>query len=299
MLAIPPLDILAGYSTMLLSSSADEEAVYDPEAHYSIDDVVFYGSTVYKSLQDLNHNKLPTEHPDYWLDQGLINKLRMFDTSRLTLTSSTSGNLVVRFKPFTRITHIALLNLVGSSVRVQKYASAGGSLIFDETQQLSVSGGTYYSYVFSDVETVTKALFANMPGAHSEEVVVTITPLGGTASCGLLACGKPFNIGDAQWGFTTPIEFRGRTYIDNNQNLVTTERGYVIGCSGSVIADALAYNRTIDFFGKYAGLPLLWVLDSEGSDYTSSLIFGRYEKVVPAFEYHGEVTYNLDISGFR
>lgn len=296
MIVIPPIDCTA--SGVLTATNAVDAAAWAVGTTYAANAVVSHGGRNWLSLQAANVGKTPGAEPLWWIDDGPVNSLAMFDTSVQTPTTHT-GHLIWTLHPG-RFSAIGLMGLVGNSVKIE--IVDGATTIYTETRTLAASDGTYFSFCLEEWLQQREANFYGLPGVPTASVTITVygaSPTTGATACGLCVIGKQFEIGKAEYGFGAPIADRGRHYLDNLGNPVNLERGYDKGISGTVVSTRTAYNRMNAWLADHIGTPCLWVASPEQADFVSATVFGRYVRAVPVISNYNDITIALEIAGYQ
>jgi hypothetical protein len=294
MIVISPIDCTA--PGVLIATNAVDLAAYNAATTYAADAEISYAGRNWISVQAGNIGHTPGTDALWWVDTGPINSLAMFDTSVQTATTRTGGlswTLSVG-----RFTAIGLMGLVGQSITIT--VSDGATLIQTETRTLASTEGTYYSFCFEEFFQTDAVTFSGLLSSPTCTVTISVaTAPASVAACGLCVIGKQFFVGDAQYGFGSPIEDRGRHYLDSLDNPVNVERGYSKGASGALMLERTAYNRLNGFLAAHIGEPMLWVAAPDQNDLVAANVFGRYVRAVPVIESVNSITLALEISGYR
>lgn len=294
MIVIPPIDCTA--PGVLVSTTATDLAAYNAATTYAADAEISYAGRNWISVQAGNTAHTPGTDALWWIDNGPSNKLAMFDTSVSTATTHVGGLTWVL--SVGRFTAIGLMGLVGQSVTIT--IADGATVIYTETRTLQTSDGTYYSFCFEDLLQTDAATFDGLLSSPTCTVTIAIaTAALATAACGLCVIGKQFFAGNAQYGFSNPIEDRGRHYLDNLDNPVNVERGYSKNISGTIVTDRTAYNRLMKFLSDHIGTPMLWIAAPDIADFVSATAFGRYVRAIVVIESYNQITSNIEIAGYR
>lgn len=291
MIVIPPIDCTSG---ALTATNAVDLTAYNAGGTYAADDQCSYAKRNWISVQAGNIGHTPGLDVLWWVDNGPINSLAMFDTSVQTATTRIGGlswTLSVG-----RFTAIGLMGLVGQSITVT--INDGATVIFTETRTLASSEGSYYGFCMDEFFQIGETAFYGLPSTSTATVTISI---GGaaTTACGLCVIGKQVFIGNAQYGFSVPLEDRGRHYLDALSNPVNVERGYSKGISGTIVTNSQSFNRLVSFFAKHIGDPMLWVATPDQADLIGSTVFGRYVRAVPVISNYNQITASLEIAGYR
>lgn len=294
MIVIQPVDGTA--SGVLVSCNATDAAAWSAATTYAADAVISYANRNWISVQGTNLNKTPGSEPLWWTDNGPTNRMAMFDSSVQTKTTTTGG---LTFTVFVgRATAIGLMGLIGQSIEFTIRDGLGGTVIMTESKTLQITAGNYYSFCLEDLVQQSDIHWTGLLGSAYGHVTITISGTGET-SCGLCVIGREFFIGEAQYGFSFPIEDRGRQYLDSLGNPVTVERGYSRGCSGNLVANTVEFNRLMTIFQTKAGIPCLWIASPGTADYVSGVVFGKISQVTPVIESYGRIVTSITISGYR
>jgi hypothetical protein len=291
MIVIPPIAITPA---MLVAINAVDAPAWAVGSTYALGDSVSRNYRNWVSLQAANLGKTPETEPLWWRDDGPCNTMAMFDSAVATASSRTGG--LSWTLDAGRFTALGLMGLVGQSVTVS--IADGATVIYSKTRTLQKSDGTYFSFCFDEFLQTRETAFYGLPSTPTARITVSITGPELTA-CGLCVLGKQFAVGDAQYGFSVPIEDRGRHYLDALGNPVNLERGYSKGVSGTISTTRANFNRLTGFFADYIGVPCLWVAAPDQNDLISSTVFGRYIRAVPVISGPVLITANLEIAGYR
>lgn len=294
MIVTHPMDCTAPGA--LVSTNAVNAAAWVVGTTYAANAVVSYLGRNWTSVQAANTGNTPDTSPLWWVDSGPVNTLAMFDTSVQTATTRTGGLEWVL--SVGRFTCLGLMGLSGQSVTIT--IRQGAAVIYTETRTLQSSDGTYYGFCFESPLQVDAAIFSGLPSSPTCQVTISIatTPTA-VAACGLCVIGKQFFVGDAQYGFSVPIEDRGRHYLDALDNPVNVERGYSKGVSGTIVTSRENFNRLTAFLAAHIGEPMLWSASPEQNDLVGANAFGRYIRAVPVIESVNQITAALEIAGYR
>jgi hypothetical protein len=146
-----------------------------------------------------------------WVDIGPTNRWAMYDRKVGTVTTA-AESLTVVLAPG-RINSLALLGVDASRVIVT--LTAGGEVVYSATIDL-VNGtrvGNWYDYFyepFAQIEELVitdlvDAALLDMPAYGEGVLTVTLERPGGTVSCGLMAVGMLFIVGETEHGAKVSI----------------------------------------------------------------------------------------------
>lgn len=304
MIAVPPIDctavgVLVSTNSVdwLAYNAANTYAAYVEATGYTTSTACSYAGRNWTSLQAANTAHTPGAAGSelWWSDAGPINSLAMFDTSVQTATSRTGG-LEWTLKTG-RVTCVGLMGLVGASVTITVRDGLAGAVIYTDTQTLQTGDGTYYAFCFEDLIQRSDVSWTGLLGSIDGHITISIASTG-AAACGLCVAGKQVYLGQATYGFSMPLESRGRQYLDSLNNPVSIDRGYVRNCSGTLMSDADQFNRLLAFYSTNITEPFFWLAAPGLADLVSASGFGKISRVVPAIT-EGMHTTSIDIAGYR
>lgn len=183
---------------MLLSSSIaeDDAPAYAAGTTYAAGAQVVYLHRVYESKQGSNLGKTPSTETAWWTDLGPTARWAMFDERPSTLSAAAASTVTFTVAPGVWVTDIALIDLAGTSARVQVYDSDGTTLLWQQTKPLpGISETSYYRWFFRDrVLTDGDLIFSGLPRRLGARITVTLTGPG-SVSLGVAAFGIAHTIG--------------------------------------------------------------------------------------------------------
>ena len=268
MIAIPFTPVTT--TAVLVATNAADETAWASGTTYALGAVVSKNQRRWASLQASNTNHDPEETGSlWWADDGPSNQWALFDTSVQTSTTRTGG---LEFTLATgRATAVGLMGVAGATTAtITVRDGLGGTIIYTNTKTVAASDGTYYSFCFEELQQVADITWSGLPGSIDGHITITLAGAG-TVACGLCVFGKQQWLGDAQYGFSLPIEDRGRQYLDRLGNPVTIERGYSKSCSGTLVASVADYNRMVGWLTANVSIPCLFVAAPDMADLTCLL----------------------------
>lgn len=231
-----------------------------------------------------------------WLDIGPCNKCAMFDALISTQTHAASP-LVVQIQPGDVISSLALINLIGASVRVEVFA--GGSTVYDTTQDLQ--GGIiadWWDYYFTEDDQVNQALFNDLPLYFSATIKITLTGIaGGAVAIGHAVFGSRQEIGSLEMGASSGIIDYSRKQTDDFGETLFVRRAFADEFSGQVFVENGQLNRIKRLLRDLRATPCLWI-GVEDETYTETLVvYGWYRQHRIAINYPNHSLIDLEIEG--
>ena len=296
MIAVPFTTVSS--TSVLVAINATEEPAWSGATTYALSAVVSKNKRRWVSLQASNLNHDPEEASSlWWADDGPSNQWAMFDTSVQTATTRSGG---LEWTLATgRATAVGLMGVMGANTAtITVRDGLGGTIIYTNTKTLAASDGSYYGFCFDDLQQVQEVTWDSLPGSISGHITISLAGAG-TVACSLCVFGKQFYVGQAQYGFSLPVEDRGRQYLDRLGNPVTIERGYSKGCSGTVQSERADFNRLLAFVQANINTPCLWVAAPDQADLVAATVFGRFTRAVPAITEPSRITAAWEIAGYR
>lgn len=293
MIVVPLITV----TSAMLASNAVDEAAWSSATTYALGALVRVGEVRYSSLQAGNTNNDPTAPGSlWWVEDGPINSLRMFDVSAATTTQFTAGASLT-ITAGQNVTALGLSNLVGTSVNV--VVRNGATVLALYTRNILTSDGSEWGYFFADPQQTTDLVFADLPVPNTAiDVIVNGTT--GT-SVGLCAIGRQVYIGDAEKGASVSTELRGRDYTDALGNAQATERGYARTLSCTLQMDRADFGRITALMEGLMQQYALWVVAPDVGDYDSAQLVGRYQRAVRVLDANGSqsISLALEVTGAR
>lgn len=285
---------------MLISSTATEAyASWSSSTTYAINAIVVYGTRLYKSLQNSNLNKLPSEVGSlWWSDIGPSNKFAMFDEQVNTTTTST-GSITVVLEPGS-FDSLYLSNLKAQTVTLVVRNAAGGDIIYEETQSLSADEvfDWYQYFLFDPLNNRSQVLFTNIPPTSTAHVTLTITS-GGTSSvyCGICVLGKMVSIGNTEYGVTSGIIDYSRKEPNEFGETVFVRRNFSKKIDARVWLKLKDLNRVQKLLYDLRATPVVWIGSSDPSYEEALIVYGFYRDFTTEISYPTTIFCSIQIEG--
>ena len=289
--------------SMMVSTTATEPApAWVSGTSYAKDAIVTHADPVggnvrrWQSLVNSNTVEPSSAAPASWLDIGPCNKCAMFDSLISTQTHAASP-LVVEWAPGDIISALALINLIGSTVRIEMLVD--GDSVYDKTVSLQGSiVSDWWDYYFLQDEQINQALFNDLPLYFSGTVRLTLTGLGGAdVAIGHAVFGTRQEIGSLALGATSSIIDYSRKDTDEFGETTFVRRAFADEFSGQVLVENGQLNRLKRLFRDLRATPCLWIgLDDD--EYTETLaVYGWYRDSRIAINYGTHSIVDLEIEG--
>lgn len=298
---VPPLTIT---DSNLTSSNVPETdyAAWSSGTTYATGDRVIITTpnihTVYESLRDsnLNHNPLTdTSSPPYWLKVGPTNIWKMFDTSTTTQTTN-SDSIVVTITPSKVINTVALLNVVGTSIRI-KVTDPTAGVVYDTTFSLNKNGNinNWYNYYFDEIYRKNNLVVTDLPAYSAAAIEITISYTGNTAKCGVCILGNVKYVGEGiETGAKVGITDYSRKEKNDFGDYTLIQRSYSKRASYSMAVLNEQIDSLQDLLVGLRTTPCVWIGDER---YESTMIYGFYKDFDIVISNHTVSDCNLEIEG--
>jgi hypothetical protein len=143
----------------------------------------------------------PQADPARWLDIGATNRWRAFDLYANDRTVGPSP-LSMRLAPGTRIDTICLFGLRADSVRLVQRSTVGGTVLFDQTVNLSMRiVRTWWEHLTAPFKWRTDYLWPDLQPLVGAEYELVFTRASGVVEVGAVVMGLAVTLGDLRYGF--------------------------------------------------------------------------------------------------
>lgn len=289
--------------SMLVSTTALEPApAWVSGTSYAKDAIVAHADPVtgnvrrWQSLVNSNTVEPSSTATANWLDIGPCNKCAMFDSLISTQTHAASP-LVVEFEPGDVISSLALINLVGASVRVEMIA--GGEKVYDST--VSLQGGIiadWWDYYFTEDDQINQALFNDLPLYYAPTIRMTLTGVGGAdVAVGHAVFGTRQEIGSLEMGASSGIIDYSRKDTDDFGETTFVRRAFADEFSGQVFVSNAQLNRIKRLLREVRATPALWIGVDDDKYAETLIVYGWYRQHRIAINYPEHSLIDLEIEG--
>ena len=268
---------------------------YSGATTYAEGDIVYSTAThhEYQSMVAGNVGQALTD-PSKWLDLGFNNRWRMLDQSN-TSQSAALEQISVSIAVTGRADSVALLNIVGASVRIQMTTVEDGE-IFDETFSLVSDSGinTWFEYFFEPIVRRGDFIATDLPLNGNPTITITLDEPGGLAMIGTLVVGQKRDFGDLLHGARVGIQDYSRKVADDFGNYTIVERAFSKRASFKVAIDNDQIDAIVAMLSQYRATPVVYI----GSDqYASTWIYGFYRDWGNDIDYPTVSYLSLEIEG--
>lgn len=289
MKVIPPVSITSITSSTVAEPAAGETA-WVSGTTYAVNDVVIRTSTHRKYQRAVAGagTTAPESDTANWVDIGPTNRWAMFDTLRNSATTGTSP-LTVVVPLTTRITSIALVGLIGSSVTITM--ESGGSTVYTHTESLTgrntVTWSDYFYNTFGQQRTVVRF---DLPRYATSTITVTLTGTG-TLEIGAMVVGTAIDLGKVISGASSLANNYSTVSRDTYGNATLVPRRSIPSTTQRLLTPKANVDAVRDIRTLLNAVPAIWSgLDDAATDgyFESLLILGIYK----------EFSINLNASGY-
>lgn len=229
-----------------------------------------------------------------WFDLGPCNKCAMFDNLVSTQTTATTP-LVVEIQPGDVGSNLALINLVGDSVKVEMIV--GGVEIYESTQSLQGAEiADWWNYYFLQDEQITQAIFNDLPAYYNPTIRITLTGVG-TVAIGHTVFGPRVELGSLSLGASSGIIDYSRKVTDEFGDTKFVRRAFADEFSGQLLVGNGQLNSLKRALRDLRATPALWVGIDDDTYRELLIVFGWYRSHRIAINYPNHSLIDLEIEG--
>lgn len=232
----------------------------------------------------------PESDPTKWVEVQPTNRWRMFDKS-VGSQSSMNDELVIVLTPGAVVDCVGLLNVEGSSVRVQVADSE-----YDETKTLGRRDVDDWLEYFTEPFAVRRdVVFQGLPIRSSNVITITVSAPGSVAKIGECVLGHSRQLGGTRYGASVGIlDFSVKSANELGYTELI-ERPYADTMNVDLLIDALRVDTVKQILSEYRAKPVLWI--GAGDLYESLIVYGfmRQFEIVIAYAKHSLCS--LEIEG--
>jgi hypothetical protein len=229
-----------------------------------------------------------------WFDLGPCNKCAMFDSLVSTQTTAASP-LVVELQPGDVVSNLALINLIGTSVKVEMIV--GGVEIYESIQSLQGAEiADWWDYYFLQDEQITQALFNDLPAYYNPTIRIT---LAGTGTVGVGHCvfGSRAELGSLSLGASSGIIDYSRKVTDEFGDTEFVQRPFADEFSGQLLVGNGQLNSIKRTLRDLRATPALWIGIDDDTYRELLVVFGWYRSHRIAINYPDHSLVDLEIEG--
>ncbi|EHK64774.1 hypothetical protein [Achromobacter arsenitoxydans] len=294
MKVIKPVSI--GRDQLISSSVAEDDyPAYVPTTDYPVGARVVYQAQVFECVQTPNVGNTPGAAPLYWALAGPTNRWAMYDSEVSTQTVGDSPLRVV-VRPGL-VNSLALLELVGTRVKVIGRDGLGGPILYETERALEGSIVTnWYEYFFEPFSPLSELVLTDLPAYGSLHLDVSILAPGAEVACGAMICGTSYFIGDAEYGGSVGIVDYSRK--DTSETGVTTfrRRRFSRRMSTRLWLETARFAAVYRLLSGLRATPCVWI-GTDAEAYGPLTIYGFYKDFSIDVAYEMMNFCNLEIEG--
>jgi hypothetical protein len=278
-------DVIAPGAGLVYSNVPIVEPAYNAATTYAKDALVYDPAThnVYQSLiaSNVGRGLTDTTAPVAWALRGATNRWAMLDQYNNTQTSNPEEIIVV-VSPQAISRGLYIGNVDASEMRLSVVDLYKG-LVYQEvqSQRVSTSGSSFYSWAFNRIRRKNWALSLKLPPYANALVTLCLRKPGGTAKCGMFAVGPVVDLGKTLMGLGAEIKDFSETTFNFDGTSKTTVRPWAKRISADISVDSDQVDAVYDALADYRQRNVVWV----GSlKYGLSIAFGRYTSMKPVIK---------------
>lgn len=240
----------------------------------------------------------PESDPTNWLEIGYTSRWKQFDRKIGSLTSTSSGPLVTTLAAGS-VEGLALLDVVGRTVRVQMTASAGGATVYDRTIDLDdTQVADVYDWMYGEYRQRTVVVLTDLPGQFpSGHLTITVSGTG-TVSVGATVAGRVYTIGSTEYGAGAGIINFGEVADDGFGNREWQEGGYADRVTLPLLANRSDFARLRTLLSGLRATPAVYI-GSEANDMSPLVCYGVYRDLYITVPNYPLISLNLEVDGLN
>ena len=285
-------------SRLLSSSVADStETTWSVSTTYALDATVKHLDTTgaeadiwkfYVSLVADNVGNNPESSPEKWVNQGAINRYKMFDPFIMTATTDTKDIEVVAYVQ--RLTSLAFLNVQASEIKLEFWNGTtladmtSGNLLAEYTITLRQAVADWYGYFFDDFDNIRDVstplnytMFYNMVVRMTFKKF--IDPSVTDCFVGQVIAGRNYDIGKSRYGVQTGIEDYSKIVEDETFGSTYLQQGnYKKTMEVDLFIENPMLNTVNSILTQLRAVPTIWQANQSGTEYDNLLIYGFCKK---------------------
>jgi len=213
----------------------------------------------------------PEADPLNWDDISPTNRWAMLDGAIGSRTLR-AGTITLTLAPGQIVEGLALLDLDVDQITIT--CTSAGSVVYSRffDAQLDTSSMTdWYRFFFATLERRNTLVLTDLPPYRDMQISVTLTVATGSASCGTLAIGRVYDIGDLLAGAGITIDdYAGKATTTAGITTIV-DRGAAIRMTCRTRMDRELVDATVKRIRLQRATPAVWI-GSPG--YESTVIYG-------------------------
>lgn len=272
-----PFEVVEGQyfvSSFYSNVPEDEYDEWEPGA-YTEGDRRIYQHRIYEVIASSttdNPASGAASSPPTWLDLGATNRWRMFDDKVGTQTTN-PGSIQVKFQPGEVVNSVAMLNLRGSSVRVELIDPVDGIVYERDVPLVDASVSSWYDYFFAPFPRRTDFVLLDLPAYGTATLSVTVDAGSEVAAVGHMVVGQQADLGIALYGTGVGIIDYSRKATDEFGNTVVVQRDFSKRAEFDVVVDTTRVSHVQRVLAGIRAQPVIWIGEES---YEATILFGYY-----------------------
>lgn len=275
-------DVVSEDPPRLVASNVDEDTdlAWDNGTSYSAgQQAVVFGTynKIYESI-GANTNKFPPEHPEEWIDQGAINRWRMFDMTvgpeKQTVSTNSSNTVELLLELDQVVTSVTLLNMEANNVRIIM-RDEFGEIVYDHYEDLlqSTPSSDWWSFFFATRSNIRTLVLTDLPSIKPSTIEMILDGDAFPAKIGKMIVGEAVEVGCARYGTSVGIVDFSRKERDPFGNNFILERRYIDRADYDIQIPTSTIDSVKALLTSVRATPTLYIGDEQ---FASTIIYGFY-----------------------
>lgn len=299
-----PIDIT--FNSINVDYSLDP-AIWSSATAYVVDDEVTFNDKTYIAIAD-NTNAQPDLNlfdgtSGYWLETGVVNKLKMIDDKVNTQTVATNTtidgadtiyDIDFEFNSNGIISAIAFFNVDAESINIKQYDANTDTLVYENTISLADSGDitSWEDYFFEDFSFKTDVV-ENLY-LYNSKIQVNIQKKNAPAKVGVIACGMAKDLGLTLYSPTVNILDFSKKDTDDWGNTYLKQGNFKKYNSLDVLMNSNSVGRVFRLLESLRGKRAVYI---GNKGYEPLMIYGFFKDFSIIVENQDYSNCSLEIEG--
>lgn len=244
----------------LLTNVIDESySEYSLASTYVLGDFVKIDAIkkVYRAAASVAANMHPLEHPELWVDYGVLNSYRMLSSDEFINDITSGTNMVMEFN-FSRCDTFAFVAANFLSVLVEVIDTTSTAIVYSANYIGRDYGALNYSdFYYTDYKSRSRIILDNLTWLPASKIRLTFS---GAAEIGAVVFGTSSDIGLTIYG--TSLKFQDKSTVSTTA--ITGTRsvlryGSIRVIDASVSIDTNDFNVVANKIEAIIGRNVLWI----------------------------------------
>lgn len=297
---VPALIGNAQLITCSVAEPAPGEQLWVSGATYAVGDERIRAEThqVYKRKTAGAGETPPESDPANWLEIGYTHRWKQFDRKIGSRTSASAGPLVTTLAAGS-VEGLALLDVVGRSVRIDMTESPTGATVYERVIDLDDTPvADVYDWMYGEYQPRTVVVLTDLPGQFpSGHLTVTVNGPG-EVGIGATVAGRVHAIGATEYDAGAGIINFGEVIDDGFGNREWQEGGYADRITLPLLANRGDFARIRRQLARYRSTPCVYI-GSDRPELSPLVCYGVYRDLYITVPGYALIRASLEVDGLN